>query len=235
MAGLIERKKVSLQVLDHLKEMIGQEPYVSGAKLPSEMELVDMFQVSRAPIREALTVLTAMDVIESKQGGGRWVKNVQLISMMEHVKLGTVSVEEVHGLLEMRHIIETEAAALAALRADEDDFFALEQALIAFSETVASDQVIGSEADSHFHFVLVNAAKNPFLTATLENTKELLKDAIDFSLRLNIGKVEKRRNVYEEHQAIYEAVVARDIEAAREAMNTHLTNVRKKLGDPKVL
>ncbi|KQL57906.1 MULTISPECIES: FadR/GntR family transcriptional regulator [Bacillaceae] len=234
MSGLIERKKVSLQVLDYLKEMIQQEPYVNGEKLPSEMELVERFQVSRAPIREALTVLTAMDVIESKQGGGRWVKDHTLLSMMEHIKLGMVTIDEVHSLLEMRHIIETEAAALAASRATPDEILALEQALIAFSETVVSKETIGNEADSHFHFILVKAAKNPFLTATLENMKELLDHAIEFSLRLNMGKVEKRRNVYEEHKAIYEAIAAKNATAAREAMNTHLVNVRKKLGDSRI-
>lgn len=47
--------------------------------------------------------------------------------------------------------------------------------------------------------------------------KELLDHAIEFSLRLNMGKVEKRRNVYEEHKAIYEAIAAKDAQAAREA------------------
>lgn len=230
----IERKKVSLQVLEHLKVMIQQEPYVSGGKLPSEMELAERFQVSRAPIREALTVLTATEVIESKQGGGRWVKNIKLIDMLDHIKLGMVSVDEVHALLEMRHIIETEAAALAAERADDAEIEALHKALIAFSETILTENTIGSEADSHFHLVLVKAAKNPFLTATLENMKGLLNDAIEFSLRLNVGKTEKRRNVYQEHEAIYEAIAAKDAQAARKAMDIHLTNVRKKLGDTRL-
>ncbi len=64
--------------------------------------------------------------------------------------------------------------------------------------------------------------------------KGLLNDAIEFSLRLNVGKTEKRQNVYQEHEAIYEAIAAKDAQAARKAMDIHLTNVRKKLGDTRL-
>ncbi|MBM7634586.1 FadR/GntR family transcriptional regulator [Geomicrobium sediminis] len=227
----IERKHISQQVLEQLKEMIQKEPYRRGVKLPSEQELSDLFQVSRSPIREALSVLTAAGVIESKQGGGRWVKDVKLVDMLSNLKMGLISMEEVHSLLEMRHIIETEAAALAATRANERDLIRLETALLQFKETVQDETVIGSEADTHFHYEIVRASKNPFLVSSLENIGELLNQAIEYSLRFNIGKTEKRRDVYKEHENVFLAIQKKDASGAREAMNIHITNVRKKLGD----
>ncbi|MED4216415.1 GntR family transcriptional regulator [Priestia megaterium] len=79
----IERKKVSSQVLDQLKKMIKEKTFPPESRLPSEHELSKMFGVSRAPIREALSVLSASGLIESRQGGGSYVKRVNLVGMLD--------------------------------------------------------------------------------------------------------------------------------------------------------
>ncbi|WP_252315912.1 FadR/GntR family transcriptional regulator [Sinobaca sp. H24] len=234
MDSIIDRKKVSSQVLERIKDNIKSGEFPAGEKLPSEMELARQFGVSRAPIREALSILSASGIVELRQGGGSRVNAVPLVDMLEQIPYDVVKVEEVHDLLEMRSVIEVEAAAFAAVRhtsAEEDE---LKEALEEFSKTVADQKEVGAQADFSFHRVILKAARNPFLEQTMNNVSGLLQKALDYSLSQNVGRQEKREEVYEEHQVIYEAFCRRDPEAARTAMRTHLENARRKLGDTRV-
>lgn len=226
---LIERKKVSEMVLEQLKKMIKSGEFPANSKLPSEMELAKLFGVSRSPVREALSVLSAGGLIETRQGGRTWVKEVNLVELMDSVQFEMIKVKEVLDLLEMRTILESEAAFLAALRHKPEDLKDLTESLEAFSATVKDNKIIGFEADYSFHRIIVKAAYNSFLTQTMENISELHMKAMKFSLSKNLGWERKRKEVFAEHMKIYRAIERRDGKAAREAVIEHLTNARIKL------
>lgn len=234
MVAPIERKKVSEQVLEQLIKMIKEGVFPPNTKLPSENELAKLFGVSRAPIREALSVLVASGCIESRQGDGSWVKEVHLVNMLEAVTLDMVRVEEVYDLHEMRTIIETEAAALAAERRTDEDLERIRHALERFKETVEDQEKIGDEADYQFHFEIVRSSKNQFLLQTVENISELYRKALKYSLKKNIGLPRKREQVFQEHYNIFKAIEEKNPLEAAHHMKIHLTNVRIKLGDKRV-
>ncbi|MBM7703008.1 FadR/GntR family transcriptional regulator [Metabacillus iocasae] len=229
----IERKKVSSQVLDQLKEMIKDKTFPPESKLPSEHELSKMFGVSRAPIREALSVLAASGLIESRQGGGSYVKRVELAGMLDPVTFEMVEMDQIYDLLEMRSIVESEAAKLAAERRNEEDLDLIREAINSFKQTIDNYSTVGHEADFQFHYAVVKAASNPFLMQAFENLAELNRKALLFSLKKNVQK-EKREKVYKEHVRIYEAILDQDAERASKSMRIHLTNARIKLGDERV-
>lgn len=232
---MIERKKVSSLVREELIKMIKSGELPPNSKLPTEQELAEKFGVSRVPLREALSVLEATGVIESKQGGGSWVKEVNLATMLDSVQFEMVDVRQVHDLLEMRTIVESEAAFLAAERHKEEDIKELYESLLAFKQVMDDDKRVGYEADYAFHRVLVKAAYNPFLTQTIDHLSDLHLRALKFSLEKNLGWSSKRKEVYREHEKIYEAIKKRDAEAAKNAVIEHLTNVRIKLKDERVM
>ncbi len=231
----IQRKKVSELVLEKLIEMIKSGEIPPNSKLPTEKELTEKFGVSRVPIREALSVLEASGIIESKQGGGNWVKEVNLANMFERTQFQVVDIKQVHDLLEMRTIIESEAAYLAASRHTEEDIVRLKESLDAFKEVMGDEWSLGYEADFTFHRAIVNAAHNPFLTETMKNLSDLHLRALKFSLEKNLGWAAKRKEVTHEHEEIYEAIKRRDGHAAKEAVIKHLTNARIKLKDERVM
>lgn len=206
-----------------------------NSKLPTEQELAEKFGVSRVPLREALSVLEATGVIESKQGGGSWVKEVNLATMLDSVQFEMVDVRQVHDLLEMRTIVESEAAYLAAKRHKAEDIKELYESLLAFKQVMDDDKQVGYEADYAFHRVLVKAAYNPFLTQTIDHLSDLHLRALKFSLEKNLGWSSKRKEVYREHEKIYEAIKNGDAINARNAVKEHLTNVRIKLKDERVM
>ncbi|MEK3856085.1 FadR/GntR family transcriptional regulator [Cytobacillus sp. FSL H8-0458] len=225
----IERKKISAQVLDQLKEMIKGGKFPANEPMPSENELAKLFGVSRAPVREALSVLSASGIIESRQGGRSFVKEINMADMLGSLAIEYIPVEQVFELLEMRMIMETQAAAIAALRRDEDDLEKIKGALDQFEITLSNPDAVGDQADVNFHKHLITATKNRFMIQVMENIDDLYRKAIAFSLQKNVGLPAKREQVFREHMTIFTAIKEQDEGKAAKAMQVHLENVTKKL------
>lgn len=234
MINPVIKKRVSDQIIEQLKEKIKNKEFPPDSKLPSENELAKMFGVSRAPIREAISVLVASGLVKSVQGGGNFVQEVPLVDLLDAVALEMVTEEEIYNLLEFRTVIETEAASFAAQRRTEEELQEIRIALEQFAETVNDDQAIGDVSDYNFHQSIVRASHNSFLIQTLENLGDLYQKTLNYSLKKNLGLKRKRESVYLEHLAIFEAIENKDEQAAADAMKKHLINARTKLGDPRL-
>ncbi|GGA35660.1 hypothetical protein GCM10007416_05620 [Kroppenstedtia guangzhouensis] len=168
-------------------------------------------------------------MIKSTQGGGTVVQPVSITNLMEETTLEMVDVDEVLQLLEVRMILESQTAALAAKRRSEEDLKQMEKALGEIRRAIETQEAIGHEQDILFHQAIVDASHNPVLKQTMVGISNLYYKAVRFSLKKNVGFYEKRKQVLEEHITIKEAVARRDSEAAREAMLIHLRNARTKL------
>lgn len=225
---------MSNQILEKLKEMIRDQEFPPSTKLPSENDLAKMFGVSRAPVREAISVLVASGLVESVQGGGNFVTDGTHLNNLDTVAYEMITDKEIYNLLELRTVLETEAAYFAAERHSEEDIINISLALEEFAKTMSDNRVVGDEADYQFHLAIVNAAHNSFLTQSIENLSELYQKALKYSLSKNIGKRRKRESVYQEHLNIYNAIKSRDQERASFYMKKHLVNARIKLGDDRV-
>ncbi|MGG0589858.1 FadR/GntR family transcriptional regulator [Priestia megaterium] len=223
----IERKKVSSQVLDQLKKMIKEKTFPPESRLPSEHELSKMFGVSRAPIREALSVLSASGLIESRQGGGSYVKRVNLVGMLDPMTFEMVEADQVLELIEMRIIIESQAASLAALRRTDEELIEIKESLEAFKKTVHNSEEIGHEADYRFHHDIVKAAHNSFLLHAVEDLGHLYRKALAYSL--NKSQKENRKQTDADHERIFEVIKNGEPEEAAEAVRDHLEHVRQKV------
>ncbi|PIC94602.1 GntR family transcriptional regulator [Sporosarcina sp. P26b] len=225
---------MSNQILEKLKEMIRDQEFPPNTKLPSENDLAKMFGVSRAPIREAISVLVASGLVESVQGGGNFVTDSTHLNNLDTVAYEMITDKEIYNLLELRTVLETEAAYFAAERHSEEDIKKISLALDEFAKTMSDNRVVGDEADYQFHLAVVEAAHNSFLTQSIENLSELYQKALKYSLSKNIGKRRKRESVYQEHLNIYNAIKCRDKERASFYMKKHLVNARIKLGDDRI-
>lgn len=230
----VTKKKVSDQIIEQLKEKIKNQEFPLDSKLPSENELARMFGVSRAPIREAISVLVASGLVKSVQGGGNFVQEVPLVGLLDSVTFEMATEEEVFNLLELRTVIETEAAGFAARRRTDEELELIRISLEQFAQTIDDEQAIGDVSDYNFHQSIVRASHNSFLIQTLENVADLYQKTMNYSLKQNLGLKRKRESVYHEHLAIFEAIKNRNEEVAANSMKKHLINARKKLGDPRL-
>ncbi|UOF91984.1 FadR family transcriptional regulator [Fodinisporobacter ferrooxydans] len=225
----IRKTKVTDEVVEQLKTLIQQGFYKTGEKLPPEKELAKQFGVSRASIREALSVLSAAQIVEARQGEGSFVQTIDVTRYIPPVAVSILSLpEQTLHLLEVRKILEASAAELAAERATEEDLEQLEAAVHGYLDEIQMGQ-IGQTNDLLFHQVLAMAARNPVLVEMMQRISDLVREGMRYTLEQNMGNEERKHEVYEEHLHILQAIKNRNSEAARQAMITHLDNVRKKI------
>ena len=230
----IKKEKLSDLIFDSLVSQIKNGDYKINDKLPSENELAKFYKVSRVPIREALSKLISIGYVESNQGKGTFVKNTSVADQVKEFTYGEFNKKELFDLLEMRTVLEVQAAYFAAERITEYDLVKIEEALKHFKKITTDHKVIGMEADYDFHQSLVTSTKNDYMIQTFQNLQSVHRNALEFSLKLNVDKPRKREQVYEEHVLIYEAVKNKNSEQAANLMEEHLFNMRRKLGDDRI-
>lgn len=229
MINKVTRQKASHQVLAQLKEGISNGTFPVGEKLPSENLLAEAFGVSRVPVREALGILEVSGIISSRQGGGHRVEQHSLLSKYQPLVLEIADPDEVEALLEMREVIEQQAACMAAERHTEQELRAIELTLNDFKRCTLDEGLIGHREDYLFHRAIMQASHNPFFVQILDNMHELYLGVLVYSLSKNLGRQAERQRVIDEHQRVFMAIKARDPAAATAAMQNHLSNVRGKL------
>ena len=125
-------------------------------------------------------------------------------------------------LVEVREILEPEIAALAAIRASEQDIAAMREA-VRVMDAAQQDAAAFIEADLDFHLALAEAAANPLILSLIDSIVGLLREQ-----RMQIFYVDggpERGQIH--HKRILEAIEHRDPQGAREAMRAHLQQVRE--------
>ncbi|NIP49902.1 MAG: FadR family transcriptional regulator, partial [Gammaproteobacteria bacterium] len=119
----IRPKKISEEIVNQIKQLISSGELKPGDRIPSERELASLLGVSRPSVREAIMVLEAMGFLESRQGGGTYVKALTESSIMDPLAklVEKRDPELLRSLAEVRMGLESWSAYLAAQRANEKD------------------------------------------------------------------------------------------------------------------
>jgi GntR family transcriptional repressor for pyruvate dehydrogenase complex len=194
-----------------------------GQQLPSEQELVTSFDVARSVVREALVRLRALGIIEIRHGKGAYIAAMPLELLTEKIRrLSQDPNELLLEIWEVREILETAIAELAALRCTANDLAKLKAAAMAMDEAIKrGDSAV--EEDALFHFHLTQATYNPVLDQVTTGISTFINASRSHSLeRYNRPQLSSQ-----EHAGILEAVRRQDPVAARKAMKIHMMNGRK--------
>ncbi len=222
----IKPKKIYEQVAEALHEAIRNGQFKPGDKLNSVEQLAENFQVGRSAIREALSALKAMGLIEIKQGEGTYVKQFEAEDLRFPLSTAMLmNKEDVKNLLEVRKIIEVGTATVAASKRSEES---LKQMKAALDEMKVShgDEELGEKSDMAFHLALADATQNSLVSQLLLQVSDLMQETMKETRRLWLfSKSTTLEKLYEEHVEIYEAVLEQNSERARRAMLNHLNNV----------
>lgn len=224
----IKPKKIYEEVAEAIHEMIRSGQLKPGDKLDSVQQLAENFQVGRSAIREALSALRAMGLVEMKQGEGTYIKEFEAEQI--HFSLSTAILmnrEDVVNLLEVRKIIETGAASSAARKRTDENLKVMAAALEEMRIS-RGDEEVGEKADLQFHLAIADASQNLLLVGLLNHVSELMRETMKetrifwiYSKRTTLEKL------YSEHMKIYEAIAEKDENAAGKAMLKHLDNVEE--------
>jgi len=225
----IKSKRVYEQVAEQIQARIRAGELKPGDRLVSERELADMLQISRTAVREALSALEFVGVVESRQGEGTFVATVSEHAFTEHLALMLAFERRTSlDMLEMRKILEAAAADLAAQRANPADLEKMSHALHLMQCDLERD-VLGEDNDGLFHRYIVEAAGNAMLSKTMSLMYDLVVHNMRTSRQLLLLHPINRQLLYAQHLEVFTAIERADSTAARLAMIAHLEFVEAEL------
>jgi GntR family transcriptional regulator, transcriptional repressor for pyruvate dehydrogenase complex len=221
---VVRTSRLYEQIVQQIEESVLKGTLKPGDQLPAERELAQRLGVSRTAVREAVKTLREKGLVEAYSGRGTFITDGtseaarQSFDLM--VKLGKP--EGSPHLAELRLILEPGIAALAAVRATEEDIATMREA-VEVMERSQKDPEAYIEADLDFHLALAEAVANPLILSLIDSIVGLLREQ-----RIRIFNVEggpQRGQVH--HKRILAAMEQRDSEMARTAMRAHLEQVRE--------
>lgn len=214
------------QIVEQIELRILSGEINPGDQLPPERELGKQFGVSRTAVREAMKALSLKGLIVVHPGRGTFVTGYTSTAVRHSidllVKIGKT--EGVSALVEVREILEPEIAALAAIRAGEEDIAIMQEAIDAMDEAIEHpDNYI--EADLDFHLALAQGTNNVLIPVLIDSLVDLLREHRIRAAGVD-GGLERGQPF---HKSIIDAIRRKDPDAARDAMHAHLQQVRKEI------
>ncbi len=215
--------RLSDQVAEQLAAEIRRGGLAPGDKLPTEARLVEQFGVSRTVVREAVSRLKSLGLVDSRQGSGVFVCQPSSFAPLNFEAQHAASQEAVIQMVEVRRALEAEVAALAAQRRTAADMRRIQAAVKALDAAVQRGGN-GVSEDVQFHRAIADAAGNPFLIRTLEYLGQFLHGATQVTRANEARRLDFAEQVRGEHAAIVAAVQAGNAQAAREAAAGHMDN-----------
>ncbi|WP_416825524.1 FadR/GntR family transcriptional regulator [Ectobacillus polymachus] len=226
----IRPKKIYEEVSDAILTMIKDGTLKPGDQLLPVHQLAEEFQVGRSAVREALSALRAMGLIEMRQGEGTYVKSFDassLTTMLNNTIL--MDKQDILNLFEVRNILELGAVRAAALRRTDKDIKEMKHRINEMKNSLGNE-VVGQKADYYFHMAIAAASHNNILVELMNHVASTVSESIGETRHLILyGEHTTAEILAEEHQAIFEAIVDGDGEKAQQRMYKHLIGVEKML------
>ena len=226
----IARQTVSAQIRDQLLHRITTGELAPGARVPSERELSEQFEVARTSVREAIQGLLSLGFVE-RRGNRTWVAE----------RLPSVTVTPAHDdkafvrqLFQTRRVLEVPIFALAAAEAGPDAKSQLRALMDRFARPL--DLAEFRRLDREFHTLIASACGNPLLIELYGKVLDELFRSSEFESLLGD---ERHRSTVErivadsvdDHRAIADALFANDPVAMEQASTSHLASVEQSMVD----
>ncbi|MEM6527320.1 MAG: FadR/GntR family transcriptional regulator [Chloroflexota bacterium] len=218
----IQQPSVVDQITQTIRDALIRGELSPGQKLPSEPELARQLGVGRSAVREALKVLQAIGVVESRRGSGTYVVEEPSDRMLNPLSfailLGTNVSSE---LIELRVMIEIGYCELAASQATAADMQKIEQAARALETAVShADHEHLAQLDLNFHYAILEATHNPLVQKIGRAVEELFFSSISN----NFKEVQNVEQAVAAHRDIITALHSHDLHQIRTAIVDSLKN-----------
>jgi len=228
----IRPKKISEEIVEQIKNLISRGELKPGDRVPSERELASMLGVSRPSVREAIMVLDAMGFLETKQGGGTFVRTLTETSIADPLTRLVQKKDPamLRALAEVRMGLESWSAYLAGQRAKPAEIEEMRR-LYATMEKQAARGGWDSQIDAELHYVITAASHNSLQMHVLDSIHTLFHTTIQVALMEFYQQEGHIDILLTHHREIMEAIAAHEPELARQKMLEHLTMVEEKMAE----
>lgn len=225
------KQKVYEIIIQKIQTEITAGILEAGEKLPPERELAVKYGVSRTSIREALRLLELSDFVEIRPGDGTFIKTNEQQNIQQQLTSVALKTDQttLYEMLELRLILESQCAALAALRATGQDIEKIARTLEAMKNT--DDEEIGIQADLDFHMAIAAAANNSVLAQLISSFTAHMRSTIEVTRKHRLSSKENFARTLEEHRAIFIAISRGESDRAKVLMEDHIRTIRQELSE----
>ena len=229
----IQRNSVSQQVVDYVLDCIDRGELKQGDRLPGEREFAERLGISRVPLREAISALSALGIVEKRHGDGNYIAGFSPTILGRILHTYTVLDHSLAGdLFEARSVVEGAAARLAARNATAEDIDALRQEVDRMEADIPA-YIRGElplahmlELDDLFHLRCAAASHNEFY---IQFVNIVHSAGTDMGLyEQTYGRQpEKYYDSVRFHRELIAAIEAHDEQRAQDIMSGHIESVRR--------
>ncbi len=216
-------------IVETLQRAIVRGDIRPGAKLPSQRAMVEQYQVSRSTVREAIAQLQSEGLLETRHGGGSYSHNLLAsFFLLDNDELLLAGQSLPVQVLEMREVLEGEAAYYCACRASDDELALLQREYGRMSQRNSGANTLRqAKSDLTFHMLI---AENSHHLLAL-SLSQILYTRYFNAIYSVLSQTFKKKGRYPaqigaQHQQIYQAIMARDADAARQAAREHIAYTR---------
>src|ERR1051326_2141986 len=214
----VKRSRIYEHIVEQIRALIREGRWAPGDQIPPERELAERFRVSRTSVREALRALEMQGVIDSRQGGGTFVRTADTEALVPPLAAAILrGRQELAEVLEVRELIEPGIARGAAQRATAEHVAELETLLERQRRCIAEGRSFVDE-DTAFHSRRARAADNHILLRLHTLILDLLRESRQSYLPVPDGPQTSLRG----HEAILNAIKMHDPQAAYNASLEHI-------------
>ncbi len=221
------RESLSSQVVKQLSNKINDGVYKTGERIPTETDLCTEYGVSRTVIREAVASLRADGLLISRQGIGVFVSQARKRPPFEIMPPDVSKVTDILQILELRLGVEVEACGLAAARHTPAQMEEIRARFAEIEQELRDEDGDRGHADFRFHLAITRATNNPYFEKFITFMGPLIIPRNRLASGLH-GYREQEQDYHHilqrEHLDIVRAIEKRQVEAARQAMHTHLSS-----------
>lgn len=214
-----QKGNLSDEIFDKMRQMIISGQWRPGERLPSEKELVEMFQASRVTIREPIKRLAGLGLVETRRGAGTYVRSFNeesftaLMQPMFYAQRPTK--QDILYILEVRRI-EISVAGLAAEQSGESDIITLREI---HEKMVANCHIpaLHKKYDLEFHLQMCRMTNNPYLLQICK----LMFEALDTALAYIVSIMGPEKALYY-HGRLLDTISRHYVHEAEATMSEHL-------------
>jgi GntR family transcriptional repressor for pyruvate dehydrogenase complex len=217
MNGLASKEKL---IIAEIKSLINLKNLEPGEKLPSERLLAERLGVTRGSIRNAIQKLEFYGLLKSMPQSGTFIADLGLTAMNGMIdQILNLPKPDFKSLVETRIFLELKIVKFAAARRTEEDLSEIEEVLEKYKLKVLAGEDAVAE-DLLFHLSIAKASHNPSLNRLmLSITPQIITDFEKY----HVCKSNTALNAIDEHQAIVDAISAKDATLAEEKMKEHFS------------
>ena len=212
-------------IIEQIAALVEGGQLHSGDRFPTERSLQEKWRVSRPVLREAFRALEMQGIVESRPGGGRYLRAERIPHPAEFRGLRLSSDREtLLNIWQARETVEVTAAGLAAERASRAQLAAIGRP-IRMLETMTPEAYRRGDVNHDFHAAIARASGNPVLEQVI---LDLLGRFHETGFK-DMPASGDWTGLQAEHQPVYDAIAAGDSGASENAMAAHFKGIRKSL------